>query len=758
MPENVQQTDNAPDPALSSAPCLHFYATLSRFLYRDERTGYSRFVVQAKDQEGVPQDRKYANTLCTGVTPPYFKNAPLEITAVAAGEGRVRVKTVALATPDQASAMALLSGGGFEGVGPKTAEKIVHLSDGHIFSLLQNGDADGLLKQAGLSEKRRGLFLKRLRYLSEFDQAFQRLTQEGVDYVSAAAFFDAYQEETENVLEQHPYRLQSFGVPFFTCEQEAKYRKVHPLDGERLLALVKETERLSETEGNTCMVAGTFRRFAGMMERSAAVYRKTDPLFLYAALLDGKYLVKKEAGQVHIYSRTAYDAEETAAAHIKRLVQNPQPLRIPEGLIRQIEKQNKITYAEGQRKAFHLLAESGVKILTGGPGTGKTTTINGLIQAYTCLKPDAVVTLCAPTGCAAKKLAESTGRPAKTIHKLLDVKAFGGKMIQDRDEFLSLDADLLIVDESSMIDEELFLMLIRAVKTGATVIFAGDEHQLMSVGPGAVLHDLMGCGAVEVCTLTTVFRQALDSNIIRDSILIRDGDPGLATGEDVEIIRVADDRMAAEEAVRQMKKYYQKAQPDSAKLFTPARQRRYTCGSAALNEAAQAVFRCAGTEDILYYNQTGYAVGDPVLFTKNNYKKGYFNGDNGIITKIVRTKKTAGLTVLSDNGPVFLAGQELDDLTPAYAITVHKAQGSECGTAIIVLPSQPENMLERSLVYVALTRAKKKAIIITVGDALEKAVRNNRSRKRLTGLKYRLAEMFPEGEAGNIRSKQKPAP
>lgn len=195
-----------------------------------------------------------------------------------------------------------------------------------------------------------------------------------------------------------------------------------------------------------------------------------------------------------------------------------------------------------------------------------------------------------------------------------------------------------------------------------------------------------------------------------------------------------------------MKKYYQKAKPDSAKLFTPVRQRRYVCGSTALNEAAQSAFRDLGTEDILCYNQTEYAVGDPVLFTRNNYKKGYFNGDNGIIIKIVRTKKAAGLTVLSDNGPVFLAGQELDDLTPAYAITVHKAQGSECETAIIVLPSQPENMLERSLVYVALTRAKKKAVIITVGDALEKAVRNNKSRKRLTGLKYRLQEEFPEAK------------
>ena len=742
----ANQEKNVSNSASPVNPDLHFYATLLRFLYRDERTGYSHFIVQAKDQKGVPQNRKYANTICVGITPPYFKNAPLEITATIVGEDCVRIRTIVLASPDQASAMALLSGGGFEGVGPKTAEKIVRESDGHIFSLLHNTEAEEILGRAGLSKKKIGLFLKRLRCLSSFDKVFQRLTQEGVDYISASAFFDTYQEEAEGVLFEHPYRLQAYGVPFFTCEQEARYRKVSPFDRERLQALVKETERLSEAAGNTYMTAKMFHQYAEAMERVASAYAKTDPMFLQAALLDGKYVVSKEEEQVHIYSRPIYDAERTAAKHIHRLLANPQRLQISDDLIKKIEEQNQITYAAEQRKAFALLETSGIKILTGGPGTGKTTTINGLIQAYIRLKPDAVVSLCAPTGCAAKKLAESTGRPAKTIHKLLNVKAFGGKLIQDRDEFLSLDADLLIVDESSMIDEELFLMLIRAVKTGATVIFAGDEHQLMSVGPGAVLHDLMECSAIEVCTLNTVFRQAMDSEIIKDSIYIRNGETNLAEGKDVEIIRVPDDETAKKEAIRQLEKYYQKENPDSAKLFTPARRRKYVCGSEILNEAAQEKLRKAKDEDILCYNQAEYAVGDPVLFTKNNYKKGYFNGDTGRITRIVRAKKAAGLVIEFDGDSVFLAGQELDDVVPAYAITVHKAQGSECETAIIVLPSQPENMLERSLVYVALTRAKKKAVFISVGSALEKAIANNRSRKRLTGLKYRLAEVFPEIE------------
>ena len=215
----------------------------------------------------------------------------------------------------------------------------------------------------------------------------------------------------------------------------------------------------------------------------------------------------------------------------------------------------------------------------------------------------------------------------------------------------------------------------------------------------------------------------------------------------MEIIRVPDDETAKKEAIRQLEKYYQKENPDSAKLFTPARRRKYVCGSEILNEAAQEKLRKAKDEDILCYNQAEYAVGDPVLFTKNNYKKGYFNGDTGRITRIVRAKKAAGLVIEFDGDSVFLAGQELDDVVPAYAITVHKAQGSECETAIIVLPSQPENMLERSLVYVALTRAKKKAVFISVGSALEKAIANNKSRKRLTGLKYRLAEVFPQSEA-----------
>ena len=389
-----------------------------------------------------------------------------------------------------------------------------------------------------------------------------------------------------------------------------------------------------------------------------------------------------------------------------------------------------------------MFDSSGVKILTGGPGTGKSTVIDGLLQYYRQMFPGNSVALCAPTGAAAKKLREVTKGDARTIHKLLDVKPFGKDDMQYKDEYDQLPYDLIIVDESSMIDIELFMMLSSGVKSGALVLFVGDEDQLSSVGPGNVLHDMIDSGYIPSCQLRKVYRQKGDSSIVENSIRMREGNINLVQDDSFEIIRVSNQIELEEKAIEIIQRESKGHRKQDMKVYSPVRNPKYIVSTYFMNKRLHDLFGLKGEKQVVY-DGTTFTVGDPIIMVNNNYALGYLNGDEGIVSDIVEEENGMMVMMLTMSDGTFheISGKYMSDVELAYAITVHKSQGAECDTAIVLLPATPRNMLERSLIYVGATRAKRKNIIITENDALERAIENTQKKNRFSGLNAQVRKI-----------------
>ena len=338
-----------------------------------------------------------------------------------------------------------------------------------------------------------------------------------------------------------------------------------------------------------------------------------------------------------VYNRKIYDAENNAVENIIRLTSNREKIPFDARLIRKSEKACGMSYGKQQREAFPKILESkGIKILTGGPGTGKTTTIKGIILAYQEMHPKDVVKLCAPTGRAAQRMAESTEMPACTVHRLLNYTPYG-EDANFKDASNPIDADLIVVDEVSMLDISLFSMLIDAIKTGATLVLVGDIHQLESVGPGAVLHDLLDINDkfIPKCMLTDVFRQKGGSPIIDNSKRINEGRTSLVTGKDFQIIQTKTETESMEKVKGIMKKYYDPKDPFKIQILCPSKE-----GISGVVNQNTILQECLNTsKDKIFYGKGCYKVNDKIIMTKNNYEADYYNGDIGIIRSIDKNKQ-----------------------------------------------------------------------------------------------------------------------
>ena len=386
-------------------------------------------------------------------------------------------------------------------------------------------------------------------------------------------------------------------------------------------------------------------------------------------------------------------------------------------VIDEIEKEYNIKYSISQRESFNFIKSSGIKILTGGPGTGKTTVIRGLIEAYKRTNPKGIVALCAPTGRAAQRITESTKMEASTIHRLLDCKPYG-----DNEEELTcknqdnpLSADLLIVDEVSMVDTELFAMLLGAVKSGTLIILCGDTDQLPSVGAGNVLKDLIASKQFPVNVLDTVYRQTDGSNIIHNANCVRTGNRReMRCGIDFEIIEVNSEKKIQDKIVNILRslKY---DDINAFQVLTPSK--KGNAGTIQLNKLIQPI--CNQNTSKIFYGNTGFKCGDKIMTIRNNYKLNYFNGDIGVVKSV----SEQGMEIEINGETIKLTEGLYEDVSLAYASTIHKSQGSEYSTVIIALPSSPKLMLKKDLLYTAITRAKERVIIIAENGALDTAVR-----------------------------------
>ncbi len=454
------------------------------------------------------------------------------------------------------------------------------------------------------------------------------------------------------------------------------------------------------------------------------------------------------ADQPLLYLRHLFFAELGAAKALRDLCHGEHPLRgiDIESALAWIEKKMGLTLASSQRDALREAVSRKVLVITGGPGVGKTTIVRGILEIFQAKR--CRVCLCAPTGRAAKRLAETTGQEAKTIHRLLEFDHSGPKKNRDQ----PLDADLVIVDEMSMVDLPLFAHLLSALPSRACLVLVGDVDQLPPVGPGLVLADIIAARAVPVVRLTEIFRQALQSGIVQAAHRIHDGELPVSTQHetnaeqklgDFYVINVEDPPRILDCIV----KLIQERIPArfglnrfaDIQVLTP--MNRSELGVRNLNTQLQAVLNPSQEDapEVERYGVT-FRIGDKVLQTANNYDKGVFNGDVGRVHKI--DLENQELTVHFDGQPASYDFGELDELALAYALTIHKSQGSEYPAVIIPLHTQHYLMLQRNLLYTGITRGKKLVVLVGSIKALSLAVEREDARRRCTALAYRLQQSW----------------
>ena len=711
----------------------------AKTLYRDERSGYTLFAAKTEDRSLFLSS--YGTIAIKGMIQYCPPETPLEIVCEEKeenGNQYYEMESYQIGSKVWEDTKSFLSSSLFDGIGEKKAEEFLRLADGDIFSFSRQENAVEQLTLIGIKKAKAQQAVQKINEMSEIKDIFSYLLTYGGTYEMAVDIYKKYRNGTVKKIKENPFLLLDIRIPFHLCEHLACSLGMSMYDNRRLSGLIDTAFRNNKAMGNTKMTFHRLCQLCHMIESQANAGRNTRPFYLAAALVENGYLIIKEDGEIYLYEKKWFSMEKTIAEHIERLTVKEKKKKIDRMVIEEIEKECSITYARGQRSAFSLLESPGIKILTGGPGTGKTTVINGLIMAFEKLYPDGSIRLCAPTGCAAKKMAQSTDRKAQTVHKLLDVKPYGDYMMQEKDEYDQLDVDLLIVDECSFVDTELFWMLIRAVKNGSILLLVGDEDQLLSVGPGNILHDLLEIDFIEKCRLTETFRQKKESSHYENAKRIKTGETKLLTGSDCAIIRCHTEEEMQESAREHFLKYYDREAPEKVKMFSTVKKEKYKIGTRNINNLMHQEYG-KEKEEICYGNKR-FSVGDPVMFCENNYKIGTFNGDQGVVIRIEQDGFGKKLLVKTDIGVIEISGSEFREIELSYAITTHKAQGSECEIAIILLPKKPANMLERSLIYVAATRAVNQNIFIVQEDALEIGIQTRRIHERKTGLKNRINE------------------
>lgn len=698
-----------------------------RTLYRDEYSGMTFFTF-------VPE--KLAAIVCKGMMQHIPAGTPIIITAEKRIDKQGRdiyvVSNYDFCVNGNKAIHDFLSSLKLKGI-TETIIKKIQLKHTDIFEFASQYDAVKELVEYGVEESYARQAIQAIRDIRNIKDIMSDLFVYGIKYAEVLRVYKSFKIQA---IRQNPYLMIKAGVPYHICEKIGKEQNISGFSSERLNALMTTAMNDYIRQGHTKITFKMLSDRCFQIEKMADNGYRTSPFFFLANLVNAGFVVIKDNGSWFIYKKHLYDAELRIAREIKRINLKGEAWDLTEAFINNIEKKLNIKYSPEQKQAFELIKTPGVKILTGGPGTGKTTILHGLIEAYKERYPGRKITLCAPTGCAAKQLTKSTSERALTVHKLLGIKAFGNTFIQSKNENNRLASDFIIVDESSMIDTDLMERLIKSVKNNAIILFVGDEDQLPAVGCGNILHDLIEADTIPSCRLVKVYRQNIDSLIVENSIYIKNGLYNkIKQGDDYKILTVH----SGEDLEKIALKILSKSRGQNVKIFSPIKNPKYEASTTIINNAMHDFWH--KDNDAVLYKGKKFSKGDPVVFTVNNYKLGYYNGDFGTITAITSEGNKKEIEIKTEDGTYVLTTMNFDDIDLAYAITVHKSQGSECDISVILLPSSPENMLTKQLIYVAATRAKNKNIIISENDAFKKAVLNKKEKLRLTGLKYRIWEI-----------------
>ncbi len=627
-----------------------------------------------------------------------------------------------------------LGSGLIKGIGPKYAKKIVQYFGKDTLAVIEDTPED-LLKVEGIGTRRVNRIKEGWQEQKEIKNIMLFLQSHGVSTAHATKIYKTYGNESISVVKENPYQLADDirGIGFRTADLIGEKMGFGKERFTRLRSGILYTLNKLAQEGH-CFATKDL-----LLKKGQALLEVGEDVLIFTLdeMLRVKDVLTEELpDRQAIYLPPFFFSERGIALRLETIQKEPLglPREVPAGDFGEwIREKTGMDYDAMQLEAIQGAFTAKVMVLTGGPGTGKTTTTLGIIQALQA--QGARILLAAPTGRAAKRLSESTGQEAKTIHRLLEVKMPQG---YQRNEDCPLEGDVLVVDECSMIDILLMYHLLKAVPDTMQLILVGDVDQLPSVGPGNVLGDLIASGVLPVFHLKKIFRQAQTSRIIMNAHRINAGKmPDLSNGRDTDFFFMErEDRDgvlgAVTELVHKKLPGYYRVPPSSIQVLTP--MQRGEVGAANLNIRLQSILNPSDVS--LQYSGSIFRRNDKVMQIKNNYDKEVFNGDIGRIVRV--DKEDRMLWVDFDGKEVEYDISQLDELVLAYAATIHKSQGSEYPIVVMPVVMSHYVMLQRNLIYTGVTRAKKICILVGSRQALHYAVQNQRVDKRNTLLKERL--------------------
>ena len=685
----------------------------------------------------------------------YMKEHPLY------GE-QLQVEQYELLAPEDETAMErYLGSGAIKGIGAAMAARIVRRFKGDTFRIIEE-EPERLAEVKGISEKKAIEISAQMEEKKDLRQAMMFLTQYGISVPLAVKIYQQYGNRTYQVVEENPYRLADdiSGIGFKIADEIASRIGIHTDSDYRIRSGLLYVLLQATGEGHTCLPKEDLLHRASALLDVEEEQMETQLMNL---CMDRKLVMKEQNGKVMVWYGQYYYMELNVAKmlHDLNLECEMEESQIVKKLSK-VEKQASITLDEMQRKAVVEAVKNGVLVITGGPGTGKTTTINAIIRYFET--EDMEILLAAPTGRAAKRMTEATGWEAVTIHRLLELSGVPSDDRStasfERNEENPLEADVIIIDEMSMVDIFLMNALLKAVSVGTRLILVGDINQLPSVGPGCVLKDIIRAGSCPVVQLTRIFRQASQSDIIvnahkinrgehvtldnksRDFFFLQRQDPNV-------ILRVV---LAL---VQEKMPRYVDARPTDIQVLTP--MRKGSLGVENLNEMLQRYLNPPSSEKNEKETARGrFREGDKVMQIKNNYQiewearnrygiaidkgTGIFNGDMGIVQQIDLLAETMEV-LFDDYRTVTYSFQMLEELELAYAVTIHKSQGSEYPAVVIPLLTGPRMLMNRNLLYTAVTRARSCVTLVGSPETFAQMIDNASEQTRYSGLYDRIREV-----------------
>lgn len=729
---------------------LYIEGTVDAVVYQNEENGYTVLRLAAGEQGGIT-----VVGCLPGVAPGESLGIQGQWTRHASYGEQFKAEIVDRRMPAGEKAIfEYLSSGAVRGIGAATAKRMVEEFGSDALTVLEE-TPELLTKIKGITRKRALLIGENFRLQLGMRHLLEFLGEHELPLQLAMPLYRRYGDRTLEVLRGNPYLLvdEDLGVDFSLADNMALAIGLEGDDPQRIEAGLLFELNHNLNNGHTFLPR---HKLLGATAQLIAVEGESLEDGLEALLERGEVIQEQTAGQEAVYLFDLYEAECFVAQRLGEMCASE--MLPPDSLDRvldNIQREQGITYAPQQRGAVAMAASCQVMLLTGGPGTGKTTSLKGVLALFDAMGLDTA--LAAPTGRAAKRLGELCGMEAFTIHRLLETQfePHSGKLVFAHDESDPLKADAVIVDETSMVDVVLMRALLAALRPECRLVLVGDPDQLPSVGPGNVLSDLIRSGRIPMVRLTEIFRQAAESAIVMSAHGVNRGElPDLKNNKsDFFFLRRGDPQRTAETIVELISKRL----PD--KMGIPADQiqvlsptRRHTTGTASLNRIIQeALNPAAEGKSERRFGETVFRTGDRVMQVHNNYDvmwterdglssgMGVFNGDIGCITEIDNREER--ITVDFEGRIVEYTPDMLGELETAYAVTVHKAQGSEYRAVILAAYDGAPMLLARGVLYTAITRARE--LFIAVGDdaKIAQMVFNDRQQRRYSGLRARLAEV-----------------